>query len=153
MAGLEGARTRALTHTTYVDLQATLEVLSNLLGPPFEPAQPLQPIASSSKSVLPPAPAWTSLTRTTGMINFAGGYRRSASGGTLAQDIAESKVEVWMDVGEEVTESLSAAVQKAMDERVSLSRIGCSGYTKVPLLARTNTTAVRPFPGSPLPSR
>jgi len=52
-----------------------------------------------------------------------GGYRRSASCGTLAEAIAEGKKEVWMDVGEEVTEILEVAAQNAMEERVGLTQV------------------------------
>ena len=101
------------------DLQATLDVLSNLLGPPFNPSQPLQPIASSSNPVLPvpPPSSRSSLTRTGDIIP---GYRRSASGGTLAQAIQEGKKMVWMNVEESVVEALEMAVKKAMEERVTL---------------------------------
>jgi protein regulator of cytokinesis 1 len=109
----------------FVELRATLEVLSNLLGPPFEPPSPLQPVASSSKSVAPPGPSRSSLNRNAGNLVSGGGYRRSASGGTLVQAIEEGKKEIWLDVGEEITEILEVAVQKAMEERVSLSSWTC----------------------------
>ncbi|WVQ93488.1 hypothetical protein IAU59_000562 [Kwoniella sp. CBS 9459] len=89
--------------------QATMEKLSALLGPPFQPPKPLQPVASSSKhpSAGPSAPIHDG--------------KKSASSHTLAQQIAGGKLpqtpQTWYDVGESVTEELDEAVAKALEER------------------------------------
>ena len=103
-----------------LELQATLEILSNLLGPPFQPPQPLQPIASSSKCVLPTVFTRSSLGRIGSDAVPSDRSRRSVSSGILAQSEEEGKKEIWKDVGEEVMETLEIAVQKAMDERVRM---------------------------------
>lgn len=92
-----------------------IERLAAILGPPFEPAKSLQPIASSSRSLAPP-PA--GLRRTSSNDDLKSGYHKSSSAGRLvAEDIAFE----WFDVGEAVLEELQALAQKALDERV-----GCS---------------------------
>ncbi|KAK4690059.1 Ase1/PRC1/MAP65 family protein, partial [Tremellales sp. Uapishka_1] len=77
-------------------LQSTLNTLCNLLGPEFDLAKPplLQPISSRT------APA-----------------KRSSGAGTLAQSIEDGKSEIYIDVGEEVTGELEAAVQRALEKR------------------------------------
>jgi len=80
-----------------------IDRLSIILGPPFEPAAPLQPVASSSKS-RPAVP-------------------RSSSTETLtnsdeAQDSGALKGYAYLNVGQNVLDTLQATAQKALDERV-----------------------------------
>ncbi|WWC96882.1 hypothetical protein V866_003757 [Kwoniella sp. B9012] len=94
--------------------QATLDQLSNLLGPPFQPSRPLQPVASSSKQTLPSASV------------PVGDVKQRSSGTTLAQQIAGGKVpSTWYDVGESISEELNQAVTKALAERDSRRKNLC----------------------------
>ncbi|WVN90704.1 uncharacterized protein L203_105946 [Cryptococcus depauperatus CBS 7841] len=83
--------------------QAQLNRLSILLGPPFQPSKPLQPIASSSR------------------CSTSTGYKKRASTQTIAQAIAsgaqQNQNHVWYDVGDDITEELDMAMIKAVEER------------------------------------
>ncbi|ORY29830.1 microtubule associated protein-domain-containing protein [Naematelia encephala] len=92
---------------TVEKLQAQVDYLCTLLGPPFEPPKPLQPIAGPSKLPDPGLKA----------PNGTSGSRKVSGGPTLAQQIEEGKSETWLDVGEEVMESLGDVYQKALEER------------------------------------
>ncbi|WWC87953.1 uncharacterized protein L201_002853 [Kwoniella dendrophila CBS 6074] len=86
--------------------QATQDQLAALLGPPFQPSKPLQPVASSSKQTQPSTSA------------LIGEVKKRTSGLTLAQQIAGGKVpSTWYDVGESISEELDEAVIKALEER------------------------------------
>ncbi|WVQ78807.1 hypothetical protein IAT38_000898 [Cryptococcus sp. DSM 104549] len=111
--------------------QATLERLATLLGHPFLPPKPLQPIASSSKQSAPQS----------------SDNRKRASSQTIAQAIAHGVAPTtWYDVGESVTEELDEAVMKALDERDNRRRNLCQ--TLFNLIWLHNELALPPVPTS-----
>ncbi|OCF38366.1 hypothetical protein I317_07862 [Kwoniella heveanensis CBS 569] len=115
MNGLRAVYDERLRHVQ--SQHATLDRLSALLGPPFQPPKPLQPVASCSKhpSAGPSVP-----------LNEV---KKRTSGHTLAQQIAGGKLpqvpQTWYDVGESVTEELDEAVTKALEERDTRRRNLC----------------------------
>ncbi|WVW80220.1 hypothetical protein I302_102198 [Kwoniella bestiolae CBS 10118] len=115
--------------------QATLDQLSTLLGPPFQPSKPLQPVASSSKQTQPSTSA------------PIGETKNHTSGTTLAQQIAGGKVpSTWYDVGESISEELDEAVTKALEERDSRRKNLCQ--TLFNLIWLHSELALPPVPTS-----
>ncbi|OCF56492.1 hypothetical protein L486_05342 [Kwoniella mangroviensis CBS 10435] len=115
--------------------QATLDQLSTLLGPPFQPSKPLQPVASSSKQTQPSASV------------PAGEVKQRSSGTTLAQQIAGGKVpSTWYDLGESISEELDEAVAKALEERSSRRKNLCQ--TLFNLIWLHSELALPPVPTS-----
>jgi hypothetical protein len=109
-------------------LQEALTALANLLGPPFEPPKPLQPVAGPSNGLnqarlsLPPvaAPTGRKVSGTSFKPETAQERKRSNVGPVIAVD--ESMREVWMEVSNEVIEALEVDFKKARDERVSQNK-------------------------------
>lgn len=109
--------------------QATLDRLSTLLGPPWQPSKPLEAIASTSRSANAlSGPSHAS----SGMgMGHADGKRTSGSTQTIAQAIAlghahtaqgqtphDTERGQWYDVRESVVEEIDQAVTLALAERV-----------------------------------
>ncbi|KAK8861636.1 hypothetical protein IAR55_002459 [Kwoniella newhampshirensis] len=123
--------------------QATLDRLSALLGSPYQPSKPLQPIASSSKH------ANSSMTQTAPSHPHGHGHegKKRGSSQTLAQAIAGGQVPpTWYDVGESVTAELDEAVSKALEERDTRRRNLCQ--TLINLAWLHNELALPPVPTS-----
>ncbi|WWD16447.1 hypothetical protein CI109_100873 [Kwoniella shandongensis] len=123
--------------------QVTLDRLSALLGSPYQPSKPLQPIASSSKhtnAAAAPSSASHSHPHSHDM-------KKRVSGQTLAQAIAGGQVPpTWYDVGESVTAELDDAVSNALEERDTRRRNLCQ--TLINLAWLHNELALPPVPTS-----
>jgi protein regulator of cytokinesis 1 len=105
------------------ELQGTLEELTILLGPAFDLPQPVYP--NSAGNLIAPR-----LCRVPSNSLPSGPKRSLPSGSnTLAQAIEDSKLETYLDVGETITETLVAAVNKGLIERVSLDGLA-SRYSR-----------------------
>lgn len=114
------------------ELQEALTALANLLGSPFDPPKPLQPVAGPSGSSSRDSTAATTAHRTS-LTNGAGAGSRKASGTSFKPETAEErkrsnigvgpmddqKREVWLEVTDQVIEALQLDCKKATEERVS----------------------------------
>lgn len=104
---------------TSAEQQAILNSLAILLGAPFEPAKPLEPVATSSVS-MPPPPDLAPPRRISALRsrNSGASEKRGESSGTLAEEQPATEI-TWMDVGEVVVSAVDAAVKAGLEERVS----------------------------------
>ena len=109
---------------SYPELQSALTALATLLGAPFEPPKPLQPIAGSSNPIIQQQQQQrNSLGRVVSNSSFkpekAGTKKRSL----LGPLDGDEQRDVWLDLGGQVLESLEADLKRAIEERVSSSAL------------------------------
>lgn len=124
-------KVQELTHQVYderlakvEEMMTTLNNLSLLLGPPFEPPAPLKTVpdslavparAVSRRATIPPTITTAPLmTAPTTNVN-----KRHSARNTTPQPEAPPQPQIWLDVGEEVMESLEKTLSEALAERVS----------------------------------
>lgn len=105
-----------------IELQSALNALAALLGAPFEPPKPLQPIAGPSNPILQQHQQRTSIGRKASNGSFkpdtTGAARKRSFLGATEND---ERKEVWLDIGGQILEELQADLNKAVEERVSTS--------------------------------
>lgn len=98
-------------------VRSQIDYFATLLGPPFEAAQPLQPIAGPSRIIAAPTnplarkPSSSSL-----KPSLNGAHRLSAGPPPSTADVGEAVP--WYDVSEGVLEALQLDLQKGVEERV-----------------------------------
>lgn len=120
-----------LSELIITELQDALTALANLLGTPFEPPAPLQPVAGPSNPHSRDSTGSTSNRRISVLPQAHG--QRKASGPSFKPETAEErkrsnigavdeqKREVWLEVSDQVIEALELDFRKATEERVSCS--------------------------------
>lgn len=102
------------------ELHSTIERLSILLGPPFEPPSPLMPIPGMAVPARAPRASLAPSHPPQSQLNLAPTINKRTSGrraSALPVPIEVQKPEVWLDVGEDVFNTLQAAVDAALAER------------------------------------
>lgn len=118
----------------------TLEKLSLLLGPPYDPPAPLKEVPESA--TLPPRAVPRRSTLAPPMVAPTTNVnKRHSARNTTPQPEIPLQPQVWLDVGEDVMGTLEKAVSEALAERVSGKLLHVWWLSETLLLTECRTPA------------